>query len=185
MPPVGQIFICGRGLANDLIKLVPPAALAGKNFIAVNPASSKCIISETVLAPGSNGRSAALQPSITACVVPGDTAKCAPASLAAWASLAEITVPAPMQIFGRASAIALIVSKAAGVRSVISIVFNPPANNASASATLCLASLITITGITGPIAKISVIGVACIAIILSPKELCPHRPRQWRRVGAC
>ena len=85
MPPVGQNCKCGSGLASDSINLVPPEAEAGKNFIVVKPASLSVSISETVLAPGNNGKLCTLQASIIKRVEPGLTAKRAPALAAALA----------------------------------------------------------------------------------------------------
>ena len=82
MPPVGHTLTPGKGLASALMKAVPPDAFAGKNFTALNPSSWRAIISDTVAAPGRSGSPAARQPEITSFVVPGDTAKAAPASRA-------------------------------------------------------------------------------------------------------
>ena len=119
IPPVGQMVIWGSGLASDFTNALPPAALAGKNFIAVKLASRSVMISETVDAPGNSGRPAAAHPATTAGVVPGDTAKPAPALRAASAKLAETTVPAPTQISGQWLAMASMAAMAAGVRRVI------------------------------------------------------------------
>ena len=112
-------------------------------------------ISETVLAPGSRGKLCALQASIIKRVVPGLTAKRAPALAAECAFISVNIVPAPTQISGNSFARRSIEFKAASVRSVTSIVLIPPESNASPSGTAKSASSITITGITGPVKRIS------------------------------
>ena len=62
-----------------------------------------------------------------------------------------ITVPMPTMMSGTSAMIARAASSAAGVRSVISITFRPPASSARASGTASAARSIVTTGMTGTV----------------------------------
>ena len=84
---------------------------------------------------------------------PGEMKKLAPASAAASRSLGLRIVPAPVAISGTSAAMCRIASSAGGVRSVISAMWMPPANNARAIGTASSASAMRITGMTGAAAS--------------------------------
>ena len=83
-----------------------------------------------------------------ASLMPGDSAKRAPASCTCCISAARVTVPAPTCICGTCLATASMAAKPALWRSVISITSMPPASSACAIGTACDTSLMTMTGTT-------------------------------------
>src|SRR5207253_9342936 len=136
-----------KGAESALTAGNPPLISAGKNLTTSQPSSSAVWISVGVATPGNTGTPASWQYDTTAALTPGETMNCAPASIAIAAWSRVNTVPAPTTRSASA-ANAAIAAFAAGVRSVTSIVDNPPARTAAPRATADAASSRTTTGST-------------------------------------
>ena len=148
-------MICGIGAPIDFNIGTPPAASAGKNFIAVMPFSSSAIAWLGSATPGNKGTPVFNAASINFSVVPGLTINSAPASIAALSVSMLMIVPAPTIASGTSALMRRIDSSAASVLRVISRTFKPPLTKALAKGTACSTLLITITGTIGDTFMIS------------------------------
>mmetsp|Transcript_3915 Transcript_3915/g.11711 ORF Transcript_3915/g.11711 Transcript_3915/m.11711 type:complete len:203 (-) Transcript_3915:104-712(-) len=126
IPLVGRSGMCGNGPAMADTKSADPQQFAGKIFTTLAPARLYAVwISVGVIAPGIMSMSCLLQWPIRPGSVTGLMTNDAPAFLAAAASRAFVTVPAPTSTLPSLRSWSMIFS-AFGVVSVTSTALSPP-----------------------------------------------------------